>query len=443
VPPAPALSISVGGPSPAIAGFDVVLPFTVSNAATPTAAAFGRSTGSIARVVPAAAPFVEVTAPAGASFVGPDTPAWTCTVTGARTRCSLPALADGASTAVGLIFTLDAGATGTLQFTTAVGDGTGAATAGPVVTVTVSPAAGVDELFVDRAAVTAIGNTVVTCAPLTPADPVCPAARAGTATPPPANDKQNLMMTRVVDGAVPEASSSSSATLGLPAGATVLHALLVWAGELTPGPGGAPPVDPAAVASVRLATPAGVSTVAADVVSRPGTTYRAVADVTDLVAGSGRYTVADVQVATGPAVFGSWSLLVIHRDAAAPRRVIALSTDFATVTAGVPATLSLGGLPTTARPASIMLLSTEGDLGLAGERVLVNGTVLSNAANPASNPFNSSISPSFARDPAYVNNFGLDIDRFDLTATGPTVALRAESVLDRAVVGPVAVAVDL
>jgi hypothetical protein len=420
----------------------VVLPFTVSNAASPAAAAFGRAASSIARAVPAAAPFVEVTAPVGALFVGPDTPTWTCTVSGARTRCTLPALADGASTSVGLIFALDPEASGTLEFTTAVGDGTGAATAGPVVTVTVAAAAGIDELFVDRAGVTAIGNTVVTCAPPTP-DPVCIAARAGTATPPPANDKQNLMMVRVVDGAVPGASSSSSATLTLPAGATVLHALLVWAGELNPGPGGAPPTDATAVGTVRLATPGAVSTVTADAVSRAGTMFRAVADVTGLVTGAGRFTVADVQTATGPAVFGSWSLLVVHRDATAPRRVIAFSTDFATVTAGVPATVSLGGLPTAARSASITLLSTEGDLGLTGERVLVNGTVLSNAANPANNPFNGSISPSFAREPAYVNNFGLDIDRFDLTATGPTVALRAESVLDRAVVGPVAVAVEL
>ena len=90
-----------------------------------------------------------------------------------------------------------------------------------------------------------------------------------------------------------------------------------------------------------------------------------------------------------------------------------------------------------------MLLSTEGDLGLAGERVLVNGAVQSDPANPADNPFNGSINVPIARDPSYVNSFGLDIDRFALTATGPTVTVRAESTLDRVVLGPVAVAVDL
>ncbi len=442
-PGPPALSISVGQPSPAIAGFSVVLPFTVNNGAAPaaqTAGTFGRSLPRRQRAVPANAPFVQVTVPGGVTFGGASDPSWTCTVAGARTTCALPALADGASSSVDLTFELSPDVTGELRFETAVGDGTGAPTAGPTVIVLVAPAEGIDELFVDRADVAVIGNTVVTCAA---SDPVCAAARDGVAVPPTANDKQNRQMVRVGSGGL-DGFDSSDATLLLPPGTSVLHAHLVWDGELLPGPGGEPPPDPAAVATVRLATPAGTSTVVGSSIAF-GTAYRASADVTSLVAdgGAGEYTVADVQVATGPGVFGSWALLVVFEDPGAPRRMIALSTKFATVAAGQSAALAIGGLPEASLPASLTLVASEGDLGLVGERVTVNGAVLSDAANPAANPFNGSINVDFPRQPRQINNFGLDIDRFAVALSGPEVEVRAESSLDRAVLGPLAVAVEL
>jgi hypothetical protein len=154
--------------------------------------------------------------------------------------------------------------------------------------------------------------------------------------------------------------------------------------------------------------------------------------------------VADVQVATGPGVFGSWALLVVHEDPAAPRRVIALSTEFAVVASGQSASITVGGLPAAPRAATVTFIATEGDLGLTGgERVSVNGTLLSDAANPQENPFNGSINVDVPREPRQVNNFGLDIDRFALTLTGPTAEVEAVSNRDRAVMGPLAVAVEL
>ena len=99
-----------------------------------------------------------------------------------------------------------------------------------------------------------------------------------------------------------------------------------------------------------------------------GSTYRAAADVTALIAagGAGPYAVADVQVATGPGAFGSWALLVVFKDPGAPRRMIAVANEFTVVEADQAATIAIGGLPAAPGAATVTFVATEGDLGLRG-----------------------------------------------------------------------------
>ena len=67
--------------------------------------------------------------------------------------------------------------------------------------------------------------------------------------------------------------------------------------------------------------------------------------------------------------------------------------------------------------ASVGFVTWEGDRGLTGEQVLLNGTQLSDASRPATNFFNSAISdagvPITARSPNYANNLGFDIGRIN------------------------------
>ena len=65
---------------------------------------------------------------------------------------------------------------------------------------------------------------------------------------------------------------------------------------------------------------------------------------------------------------------------------------------------------------SVGLVAYEGDRGSSGDRLALNGQLLTDAANPATNLFNSSVSfegtnTLSQRIPAYVNGLGFDSDR--------------------------------
>jgi hypothetical protein len=200
----------------------------------------------------------------------------------------------------------------------------------------------------------------------------------------------------------------------------VLAANLLWGGPLNAGAGGQPAPDPTANGTVQLTAPgAGPVTVTASAVSPDPSfpiRYVAKADVTATVAGAGPgvYTVADLQVGTGVSAFGGWALQVIYRDAALPLQLVALNDQVTTVSRGVSATVSLGGIApsTAARTGKLVFAAFEGDFGLTPESVTFNGRVLSNALNAPDNPLNGSISTPAVRNPAYVNNFGFDADEF-------------------------------
>ncbi|OLF15956.1 hypothetical protein BU204_18790 [Actinophytocola xanthii] len=289
----------------------------------------------------------------------------------------------------------------------------------------------------ENGAITLIGASSMTCPT---AASGCAAARTATASGTQNNNNVYNMVFADVD-ADATTSNSSTATLALPSGSTVLHARLVWGartGAGTNGTGAATPIN-----SVRLRTPgsSGYSTVTATTVNQPAalissTTdrgpYQSSLDITQRVrtAGNGAYTVANISAATGQDRYAGWSMVVAYRNPALPLRDLRVFEGFADVTpfegndvVDIPVS---GFLTPTTGPvnASVGVVAWEGDFGTTGDSLRLAGTTLSDPTHPATNFFNSRISDGgveqSGRNPAHVNNFGVDISRIATTDVLPT-----------------------
>ena len=217
---------------------------------------------------------------------------------------------------------------------------------------------------------------------------------------------------------------------------------MVWGGRKTAGDGGVG-ANTATVGRVSFRVPGGsYSTVTGAVVAPPAldnTTsdfapYQASLDVTSAVqaAGNGTYWVGNISAATGEDRYAGWSLIVAYRNPAAPLRDLRIFRGFAdvtTTTGNDNVTIPINGfLAPAAGPvnASVGVVAWEGDKGLTGEVVKLNGTTLSSATNPANNFFNSAISdagtPITTRNPNFVNNFGVDVTRVSANGVLPNGA---------------------
>jgi len=280
---------------------------------------------------------------------------------------------------------------------TAAAEGAVSGRADLTVTPLVRPA-GLQYFVIDRGAVAMAANTVVACVP----DP-------GTTCATNNNNEQNLGRVSVGPGAV----DSSSADLRLPAGATVRYAALEWGGD----PSGAP--DPTHLGTVQFTTPGGhaVAVEATSLRTAGQAAYAAHADVTAIVRGladpNGTYTVADVQTGEGAGTFGGWSLVVAYRQAELPRSAIAVFDDPAApralthVAGETDLVFSLPGVSAPTQPTDVQLgvVAYEGDLGVKGDTVTVNGV----AAGDATNFFASAITVGDApREPSFPNQYGFD-----------------------------------
>ncbi len=97
------------------------------------------------------------------------------------------------------------------------------------------------------------------------------------------------------------------------------------------------------------------------------------------------------------------------------------------------------------RPLKLSFAAVEGDFGLVPEAVSANGVALANPFNAVNNPFNGSISSPAVRQPAFVNNFGFDVDQFAMTvAAGATeVVVDISSSQDRFRLGSVSLVLPL
>ena len=171
--------------------------------------------------------------------------------------------------------------------------------------------------------------------------------------------------------------------------------------------------------------------------------YAAFVDVTGQVqrAGSGVYTVANVQSATGEDRYAGWALVVAYEAAGEPPRNLTVFDGLQSVTQGKPAvTIPVSGFQTPlSGPVRTKLgfVAYEGDRGLTGDSATLDGKALSDKVNAANNFFNSVISvdgQNFTdKTPDYVNQLGFDAKLIGIDgllangATSATIGLKTSS----------------
>src|SRR3954451_7135744 len=257
-----------------------------------------------------------------------------------------------------------------------------------------------------------IGNTLENCRST---EATCASAKSETGQVASVADNDFDMTYVDVDG---DGSTfdSSTATLDLPAGSTVLFAGLYWGARTDKGSAtlggavktGTDAISPIAKNTALLKVPgassyAGVTALGSASTISGDTAYQHVADVTAAVkaAGSGVYTVANVQAGTGPDRYAGWSLVVAYRDLDQPPRNLSAFDGLTVVSSSnTAADINVSGFTTApSGPVNTTLgaIAYEGDLGKTGDGMQLQGTQLSNAANPANDFFNSSVSVNGTR----------------------------------------------
>lgn len=243
-------------------------------------------------------------------------------------------------------------------------------------------------------------------------------------------------------------TNSSSANLNMPAGSTVLWAGLYWGSRYSTSAGAAAPST--AQTQLRFRTPAmaGYQTITPTTVDTNGTApatsgsaFQAFADVTNLVraAGNGTYWGAGITTAVARNAWAGWSLVVVYENANLPFRNFAVYDGFGFISNQTVNMTPSGFLTPLSGPVVSRLGAVlwDGDrTGATSESLLLNGTSLSNAANPAGDVWNSTISDLGAnissRNPNYLNTLGVDIDRFNVPsgtipngATSATIGIQS------------------
>ncbi|MFC4898535.1 zf-HC2 domain-containing protein [Streptosporangium amethystogenes subsp. fukuiense] len=251
-----------------------------------------------------------------------------------------------------------------------------------------------------RVAVSAIGNTLLSCAP---SEPGCEAARSGQGS---RRDNNSWEMRPLDRDGDPSTSSSSAARLVLPAAGKVVWAGLYWSASAPPS------------GRIKLKVPGETKyrqVRAARVVERElpvGRGYQAFADVTRLLGRArGTYWVADASTRPGVSRHAGWSLVIIVAD---PRRPYSQTVvvDTATVLERGHRSMRipLGGLTPADAPAKVALVTWEGDAGVVGDRVRLGGRTLRPAGGGRDprNPFDGSATGARGARAT----FGTDVDRF-------------------------------
>jgi uncharacterized repeat protein (TIGR01451 family) len=253
----------------------------------------------------------------------------------------------------------------------------------------------------------------------------------------------------------PSTFNSSSSSLSLPAGSTVLFAGLYW--------GGRNPSQASLEDDVKFATPSsgGYVAISGSVIGTSNTSngsdYESFADVTSRVAaaGNGTYTVANVQASAGVNVYAGWALVVAYQAPGVPLRNLTVFDGYASINSGDnPVTGSISGFiapPVGTVNAKVGVVAYEGDRGFTGDSMSLNGAALGDSLNPSTNFFNSTISnlgvAATAKTPNYINQLGFDAKIVDATgdvpngATSATFQLQTDN--DQYFPGVVTTAIDL
>ncbi|MCL2787189.1 MAG: hypothetical protein FWD59_01635 [Micrococcales bacterium] len=279
-------------------------------------------------------------------------------------------------------------------------------------------------------AIQTIGNALLTC----PDDDTrCAGAKTGTSI-----NNNSFQMVYIDADNDPTTYASSSSRLLLPTGATVLWAGLYWGARLN---GGASSVAATGDRTkMRLRPPgfASYQTVSSDFEFGPNSSsmnaYQEYADVTSLVqtAGGGEYWGADVSAATGADRYAGWSLTVVYRAPGLPLRNLTVFDGFDAVKTGTQQVITVSGFtaPLAGEVATALtMVAYEGDRAESGDYVLLNNTQLATPLSPGSNFFNSTIDNRgqnvTTRNPAYINNLGIDIKQLAVTGVIPNGATEA------------------
>ncbi|MYW63786.1 DUF3344 domain-containing protein [Streptomyces sp. SID8379] len=261
----------------------------------------------------------------------------------------------------------------------------------------------------------------------------------------------------------PNTYNSSASEVRLPAGSRVTYARLYWGGNLRVGEQ-KPPRDNG---RVLIAEPGGqykqvlADTVIGHRVADGADAYQASADVTDLVrsSGSGKYTVAQLNVAMGrtaSGAWGGWTLVAAYEKPSEPLRHLFLHDGFDTFTPRHPGRdVRLKAAFPRGAHGYAGLVAYNGDRGRTGDSLTVStgrGTpvALSDRANPADDVLNSTISQPGQRQPeripAHANTLGYDSDVFALDRAvargGESLDFRLDSGRDAAWFGVLFGAVD-
>ena len=260
------------------------------------------------------------------------------------------------------------------------------------------------------------GNAVLTC-PVT--DSVCIQALSDGS----ANGNARNMQYVDIDGNS-STFNSSAADVALPAGSSVVWAGLYWAGTLESAN---PAPNPGARNQVLVRTPTSAGYVNVSGAELGSSTldddsYGAFADVTSLVsgAGSGTYTVGNVQVSSGAGstgAWGAWAIVVVYSDPDGSLRYVNVWDGYDEAFFA-PLTFPISGYVTPSSgtvQADIGVFAGDGEPDVSPDSLLLGSTPLAAAPLNGSNTFfNSTISRDganiTARNPNPTYTLVADID---------------------------------
>ena len=264
------------------------------------------------------------------------------------------------------------------------------------------------------------GNANLVCPP---AAAGCVAGRNGVSSGGESLNNNGYTMRYADADGNPATFNDSSATVTMPPGSTVLFAGLYWSADPTAGTSGLAAPLAADEDQVEFRTPASATwnPVTASRLYPDVRAYQAFADVTALVAGAGDgvYGVADIQSGTGVDRYAGWALAVAYQNPAEDMRALRIYDGFGSISSGsvdIPVT-GFETPHTGVVHTRIGAVAYEGDLGKTGDSLQLNGQSMNDAANPATNFFNSSVSDGGSlvggRNPSFTNLMGVDIDQLD------------------------------
>lgn len=273
------------------------------------------------------------------------------------------------------------------------------------------------------------------------------------------NDNEN-MQPALIDNSTPLLINATSADLILPSGSnTIKFARLYWGGRVNNiiTLSAADTLRKVKIRKGNTGSYSNILTAAANVdyavITANESVYQSYVDVTSFIQanGSGSYTVADVPSNAGAIGTGGnyagWCIMIAYENLAQPLQSLRVYDGFVPVyNAGtsISQTVTLTGLNVPNNPLSFndAIMSTmvwEGDANLGasatspeGDYIKINNIAVSNAINPVTNFWNSSISTNGAfvttKNPNYFNQKGIDIDQLQV-GTGYGILPNASNVV--------------